>query len=620
MPLYATLYTDSKYYRIRKNASTSPLLRLPSEVRENILINLIGDNLIHVKYLDSVELYLANKAKKDYLDAIASQAGESQELSIYTATTDGEDNKGNHDDHNDSSEMAGHDTGLDLHTGLNDLSVSQESPRPYFCHAICVANQSEQSAYKEIVAGNTIVPEGESPEFYVACCEERHANCKMCGNGPMFLYKEDQQALRVDLNVLGVCRQLYEEANHLLWATNTFSFEDPKSFEKFSTSLNLAQKHNLTSIHISTSIGGYNSRSNTYRRARFDDSYWGKALKMSGLNILRGIQTLHLCVNQEFKCVTSLRSSDLTEKQIEEAQESDLEYILRLRALSVKHVTVIVSDNAKTLATEGKTAHRWTVTKKNEYAASIRLKLMDPDGADLMKTKAEAASLARRNEARDRAAARVLFCKQNLNDKKAEVVRTAMWASRQETRAALAAQEADRVLKKGSKKAARLQRNAAKWKGMVTGAKEIAELAVARVESYQETLTDAREKYKRAMLRLGYTLEDIQDEEEAEDLTVGPAGSDMDVAEDQAHGDTEDDALMVLDSEEESSDDDEDDEVSVDKWEDYDVSSLDADEDDESSSSESSSDEEDEEDDEVSSDDEEDNQNPLYGPPIPKLW
>ena len=37
----------------------------------------------------------------------------------------------------------------------------------------------------------------------------------MCGDGPMFVREVD----RLDLHVLGVCRQLYEEANHLLWAT-----------------------------------------------------------------------------------------------------------------------------------------------------------------------------------------------------------------------------------------------------------------------------------------------------------------------------------------------------------------------------------------------------------------
>ena len=159
-----------------------------------------------------------------------------------------------------------------------------------FRHAICVANQSEQSAYYEATSGYTEVPEGESPDFYVASCEERHAVCKMCGSNAMPLGKEDRQALQVDLNVLGVCRQLYEEANHLLWTTNTFSFEDPRTFQKFFSSLNPAQKRNLTSIHISTNIGSSAYIKSDYHRAREDRDYWGTALNMSTMNMLRKLQ------------------------------------------------------------------------------------------------------------------------------------------------------------------------------------------------------------------------------------------------------------------------------------------------------------------------------------------
>ena len=167
-------------------------------------------------------------------------------------------------------------------------SYRQEQTPSTFRHAICVANQSEQSAYNEAISGYAHIPEGESPEFYVASCEERHAECKMCGGNTMPLGKEDQQSLQVDLNVLGVCRQLYEEANYLLWATNTFSFEDPKTFQKFFGSLNPAQKRNLTSIHISTKIG-WSSNSN-YHRARQDSNYWGTALNMSTVNMLRKLR------------------------------------------------------------------------------------------------------------------------------------------------------------------------------------------------------------------------------------------------------------------------------------------------------------------------------------------
>ena len=63
--------TSSNDHRIRKNAETSPLLTFPSEVRENILSHLIGDKLIHLKYLSKDDASLAKKAEKEYLGTSA---------------------------------------------------------------------------------------------------------------------------------------------------------------------------------------------------------------------------------------------------------------------------------------------------------------------------------------------------------------------------------------------------------------------------------------------------------------------------------------------------------------------------------------------------------------------
>ena len=51
---------------------------------------------------------------------------------------------------------------------------------------------------------------------------------------------------KFNLAVLGVCRHLYEQAHHVLWTTNTLSFDDPVSFGKFFSSFNLGQLHKLT--------------------------------------------------------------------------------------------------------------------------------------------------------------------------------------------------------------------------------------------------------------------------------------------------------------------------------------------------------------------------------------
>lgn len=511
------------------------------------MIHLIGENLIHIKYLDALALYAANRARNEDLDNAPSGDGTSELPGYIMLDTD-----------DDDQAVAG-PASSDFVVGEQ---ARQQSPQPAFRHAICAVNQSEQSAYEEAVSGNAVVPEGESPEFYVASCKERHANCNIDESGRKFLRKEDRQALRVDLNVLGVCRQLYEEANHLLWATNTFSFEDPKTFEKFFGSLNPAQKRNLTSVHISADIGRHGSwYDSPYQRARWDNNYWGRALNMSNLNMLRGVQALHLCLNQVFECVHYGVGNDPAEQQIEKAQQADMESILRLRALSVKHVTVVMSDDARKLDRDGTSAFKWTAIKKNEYAESIRVQLVDPRGAEHLKTETEAANLARKTEVRDNAAARVKNFKSALKIKQAEVARLAKLASREEGRAVLASQKATQALKKGLKKAVKLQTAAQRQKRKAIDVRLTADGLVTRLEFWHDQLATAREKYKRAMARMGATAGEIEDEEDAEMLMEGLSSSDMDVGEDdvaQTHSNVQSDGdeSLVSRSEEEAFDED----------------------------------------------------------------
>ena len=52
-------------------------------------------------------------------------------------------------------------------------------------HAICFLNQWKRSAYREIVS-DVNVSKHDSPDFYIATCDERHSACSMCGKGDMF--------------------------------------------------------------------------------------------------------------------------------------------------------------------------------------------------------------------------------------------------------------------------------------------------------------------------------------------------------------------------------------------------------------------------------------------------
>ena len=499
---------------------------LPSEVRENILLHLLGDKSIHIKYLEGHDLWHANKSRNEHSHITATEEHGSEQSSSHAVV-----------------EVSDSDDEDDNIAYLTTASAMMDrNNRAAFRHAICVATQSEQSAYDAFVSGDADIPEGESPEHYVAPCRERHVACKMCWDGPMYLLEEDQPVLRVDLNVLGVCRQLYEEGNHLLWATNTFSFEDPRTFGKFFGSLNPAQKRKLTKLHISADLRGLSVYHTTAsQRARYDKDYWGTALKIANLNMLRGVQTLHLCLNQAFHYVSS-GSTFSADRSIESTQVPDMEIFLRLRALSTRHVTVIFSDEPQKNCSWRDL--RWTTARKAEYAESIRARLLDPNGAELVKAEAEVATVARKVEIRNNAADRLKSYKNILKARRADMVRAANWASREEAKAKVAERNLTRPSSKSSKTPSK-----GSWRKGLTSQKALQELAdiadqskeaaiAARIvadsranqaEFWQQEVANAREKLKRAIAILGGTPEGTEYEEELEKVMESSSGSEVDV-------------------------------------------------------------------------------------------
>jgi len=127
-------------------------------------------------------------------------------------------------------------------------------------HVICAAKAPEDQVYKESMYGYRIVPLNDIPDYYSVTCKERHHDCEVCGgkgtgpvltrmfDGTLVLSRQSVQIL--DLSVIRVCRQLYEEGTSLLWTTNTFSFDDHESFGNFMASLDPRQCQKSTKFHI----------------------------------------------------------------------------------------------------------------------------------------------------------------------------------------------------------------------------------------------------------------------------------------------------------------------------------------------------------------------------------
>ena len=420
---------------------TSPLLRLPSEVREQILVNVVGDSLIHISHSRSGELG----------------------------------------------------------------------------HGICQAAKSEQCAYEEAVSGTAEIPSYESPEFYVAPCYERHQDCPIVEGSSWYLHKEE----KVDLKVLGVCRQLYEEANQLLWATNTFSFDRSTSFEYFLASLNPAQKRNLTNIHISAEFGG---RDESWSDFFYTYQKWGKALKPSSIDMLRGVRTLHLCFRQRYNPLyypNIYRDQNLanTTQLLKQTFGRDVQPFLRLKALPSKTVTVIVSDSGPNYFSRFGTNFRWTAAKKIEYAEEIRAQLANTDGAEDFKAEEEARKAAKKLERLESAAKAASKAQARVTKAKAEADRLEERTRRATASADAARKTAKRAVEKGGPNANLLEDIYRRATQRVSSLRWSSEYAAGKVARFQAIADKKTAKAERAKARAeGRTVRDaVEDDDEDEE-------------------------------------------------------------------------------------------------------
>jgi len=420
-------------------------LSLPSEVREKILLHLIGDNLIHVKHLNYDDLAKAKGISWD---------------NLFKA----------------------------------DPKIAKEGA---FRHAICVAAQSEQDVYDETVSGNAMVPEDESPDYFVASCMRLHEGCSMSEGGSKRLLPEEYEALTLDLRVLGACRQLYEEANHLLWATNTFSFDDANSLNRFLGSLNPAQKRNMSGMHISAKLDHWGS-------GRWDQA-WSVALKMPYINMLRGVQNLHLCFEQCYASVRVPQTFAASYKLCKTSLDDHIKPFLRLRALDVKNITVVLCDNIGILDQEDQALFRWDRTAKNQYASDIRVQLLATNGAELVSKDAELANTAREIAMMNNAELNAIIAKSRVESMRDSVNQWTAYTKDEEEQAEMNLAKAAKITgtsKKAFKKVAKLQDEAHKKKEKAEMyRKQLGNLSKHLTE-FQGKAVEAVAKHKRAKARV----------------------------------------------------------------------------------------------------------------------
>ena len=232
---------------------------------------------------------------------------------------------------------------------------------------------------------------------------ERHEKCKilemqskyrhpddLSEDHPQVLISEDlYRPMGESLTILSVCRQLYEESNFILWSTNTFSFDHPRSLLQFLATLNPAQKRNLKNLHLTVD--------SDYRLSW----EWDHVLNSKRVSMLRGLETLQLCVihTPYLQPYPFSTNADLFDHDYETPLKRALKScsIETLRLLSVKSVAVAISDDCDLIDKDHTMLYRSLPSGlKATVAERVRQMILNPKGAELQ----HAADSAKRSRLR----------------------------------------------------------------------------------------------------------------------------------------------------------------------------------------------------------------------------
>lgn len=201
---------------VLQNSTTSPLLRLPAEIRNKIWTYVLGDQLVHIRYQQS-----------------------SYELNFET---------------NDSA----------------------------WQHVVCEHDCPEDSTEEMLRPsdGDTILRARHS------ICHEYFQVFKPIGLG---------HPSTMRLNILRASRQIYSEAGQILWTTNTFSFTNGVTFNRFMMDRTVDQKRLIRSLRFEMCWGEYSH----WNDELVED--WNSALNSSLVRSIQNVRSLRLMVTLDMR-------------------------------------------------------------------------------------------------------------------------------------------------------------------------------------------------------------------------------------------------------------------------------------------------------------------------------
>ena len=185
----------------------------------------------------------------------------------------------------------------------------------------------------------------------------------------------------VHLTALRVCRQIYNEANDVLWSTNTISFSEAgPAFAEFMESRTTYQKQTLRKLRLQMDW--------VYE----DEKGWNRSLGVKRLRSMTGIRRLRLQINHSMEAALYQKAKTGGD-ELAYFQPHQWEFLLKMATMPLTDVEVFVSDFPVVISDypfydddivepPRDLSGLWTAEDRIEYADEIRRILLDPQSAE----------------------------------------------------------------------------------------------------------------------------------------------------------------------------------------------------------------------------------------------
>lgn len=252
--------------------------------------------------------------------------------------------------------------------GCNLLHIIQDPDggAAKFKNTICCASISEEEAQENFQCENT-------NEWYAPANEGRHECCRFRKSTAV---RDGEEAPKVlSLSPLRCCRQIYNEAHHIPYSTNTFSCADPETLRSFAIWLARGRTDGnhlaIRSLFLEM----------IYAESHHEDS-WKTAVATCAKQ-LRALQDVSISIDCRsfYIFYRPMLFSNLV-KDGTRFKKNVILTVLALKKLPLKTATMVIGDQAaermkdsllrSRMWTDSQVKYRWTLDEKRERARYVR--------------------------------------------------------------------------------------------------------------------------------------------------------------------------------------------------------------------------------------------------------